>query len=109
LGAFERGVSEDRQALLARPFSERVAFPAFRRFAGPAGRVLPQSVVASIQRRLVLAGDPLSLQSFAAIELAAVASGVVLVVAATSRGVTAVTFLAMLGVALVLALAPIYW
>src|SRR5690349_1425674 len=80
LSRFERGETQDRQALLAEPFSARVATPLAARIRKLVGEVLPSSVVSSIERRLLIAGEPASLYAFLTIQLLAIGAGIFLAV-----------------------------
>ena len=64
LSSWERGEVEDRESLLGRPFTDRVGMPLLRRLGGrwrQATTALAPRFV--FDRRLVLAGEPVSLHA----------------------------------------------
>ncbi len=64
LDRLERGERSDRESQLATPFATRVTKPILGRARRGAGAVLPASVVSAIERRILVAGDPISLHAF---------------------------------------------
>ncbi len=109
LDRLERGNISDREAVLARPFTQRVGVPLFTRLKDSAGKLLPHSVVAGFERRLMLAGDPISVHAFTAVEVGALGAAALLALLSLARADEPIFMAAMLGGALILALMPIYW
>lgn len=56
--------ADDEEVNLELPFGERVLRPTIEGFSRTISSVLPASVLADIQKQLVMAGNPMSLQSF---------------------------------------------
>lgn len=109
LDRFERAPGQDREATLAAPFVSRVGVPIAKRFRSTAAKLLPASVVSSIEHWLVVAGEPISLFAFLTFQAAMVGAAGTLVVVALSTGAEGKTLLAVVIGALVLALMPLYW
>ncbi len=72
-------------------------------------RLLPASVVRSFERRLVLAGEPISLHAFVAVQITAVVFAGLVLLSGFKSVQTAVQALGVIAVALLLALLPTYW
>lgn len=109
LGRFEREGPMTRDELLAEPFAERVGVPVFERLRRLAERLLPSAWVSGFERRLLLAGEPVSLHGFLTFFFIACGAAVFVAVMGIANGGGAtrvgVTILAGIMVALV----PIYW
>src|SRR5689334_17277257 len=104
----DRSAPIDREQLLAVPFAERVGAPLARRLRSVFGRFLPESVVSALERRLLVAGEPISLHGFLTFQGTCLGVAVLLLVAAISSG-GGRQLLALLVLALIVALVPIYW
>jgi tight adherence protein C len=105
---WERG-THDREALLDMPFSERVGGPLAHGARRSLARLLPTSMVSSLERRLLVAGEPMSLHALIAIELVCIALAAVLVFSTLSSGATGIRLIATLVFAVLLMLLPLYW
>lgn len=86
LDRLERGERSDRESQLATPFATRVTKPILGRARRGAGAVLPASVVSAIERRILVAGDPISLHAFLSVQLAFVCGALFLWFLALSAG-----------------------
>jgi tight adherence protein C len=109
LEAYDRGARPGREAAMALPFSRRVGWPFLQRVSALAKRLLPASVVATVERQLVLAGDPLSLFAYLAAVIAFLAAAVMVVVAGLSLDTTRTARVAIVAAAVLVAVAPAYW
>jgi len=109
LNKLERGTVVDRDELLAEPFSARVGLPVIARVRSFIANVLPSSLIQSIERRLVVAGEPVSLHAFVAALLATGAFGAFVGIAGVSAGGGTLRVLGSVAVGLVLAVLPLYW
>lgn len=109
LDRLEREPQTDREAVLAAPFVSRVGVPMARRIQWVLGLLLPTSIVSSFERRLVLAGEPISLHAFLTFQAAMIGAAVVLAVAALSAGVSGLALLAVMGAAVIIGITPVYW
>lgn len=109
LDRFERTGATTRDELLAEPFAARVGVPVFDRLRSLAGRLLPSEWVGGLEHRLMLAGEPISLHGFLTMWLFSGAAAVFVAISGIARasGLTAVG--AVLLLALLLAVAPLYW
>lgn len=109
LNRFDRSVQPGREELLAEPFSARVGVPVLSGARNAVARLLPASVVRSFERRLVLAGEPISLHAFVAVQITAVVFAGLVLLSGFKSVQTAVQALGVIAVALLLALLPTYW
>jgi tight adherence protein C len=109
LSRFERGETQDRQALLAEPFSARVATPLAARIRNVVQKTLPSSVVSSVERRLLVAGEPASLYAFLTVQLLAIGAGIFLAIIGAAAGGTMIRVLGSIAVGLFIAVLPLYW
>ncbi|NND12547.1 MAG: hypothetical protein HKO10_01150, partial [Acidimicrobiia bacterium] len=73
-------VEANRDAEMARPFSERVVAPIIERFGGLFTRWTPVSWIERTEQRLMMAGNPgnLDASTFAIIKVGAVVGGIVI-------------------------------
>ncbi len=109
LDRFQRVSAFDRDALLSEPFVVRVGAPLLHRLQGFARRLLPGSILTGIERRLVLAGEPLSLHAFLSVEMVATGAGVLLALFEVARSLSATTALISVVAIGVAAGLPLYW
>ena len=109
LNRFDRGAQPGRDELLAEPFSTRVGAPLLNRIRTMFAGTLPSSLVRSIEKRLVLAGEPTSLHAFLAVLIAAGAGGVFVIIAGLASASSAVQALGAIALGLMLAVLPLYW
>ena len=109
MSRWERGEPMDRDALLGVPFSERVAGPLAQRARRSFSRLLPASMVSNVERRLLLAGEPLSLHALTTVQLVCSGLGVLLAVTALSSGQTGLRLVATLTFGVLIFLLPLYW
>jgi tight adherence protein C len=109
LDRFERGAVSDRDAVLAAPFASRVGIPLLQRSRDLLRRILPTSWVAGIERRLLLAGEPVSLHAFLTVQIATAASAAIVVIGGIAAGITGLRLLAVVVCAVILGGMPFYW
>jgi tight adherence protein C len=109
LGTFDRSTARDREAVLSSPFMSRVGNPMLNKGQSLFGRFLPGSLVASIERRLVAAGEPISLQTFLAFQFLMIGLAVVLFWSVLNSDVTGIPYLVLLIAPFGVAALPIYW
>ncbi len=109
LTQFDRSNRVGRDAVLAAPFGERVAVPLAGRLRNIAGKVLPARMVTDIERRLIVAGEPMSLHALLGLQIAAFGAAVVLVFVTLNSGATGVRLMGTLLFALLVLLLPAYW
>jgi len=104
LEAFKRGNQPDPQAPPPRtPFGERVFRPVLRGATSALGQLLPKSMLAGVERQLLIAGEPMTLNGFLTMLLvstgAAASLGVLItLVAGVTLSVFAIGMIAILGV-----------
>jgi len=109
LDRFQRVPNFDRDALLSEPFVVRVGGPLVDRFQRLARRLLPGSILTSVERRLVLAGEPLSLHAFLSVQIVMAGAGIVLGLFVITSNPSATTALVAAPGAALLAGVPLYW
>ena len=109
LDRLERGERSDRETQLATPFATRVTKPILGRARQGAGAVLPASVVSAIERRILVAGDPISLHAFLSVQLAFVCGALFLWFLALSAGPSGVQLVVALVGPPALMLLPLWW
>ena len=109
LDRLERGERSDRESQLATPFATRVTKPILGRARRGAGAVLPASVVSAIERRILVAGDPISLHAFLSVQLAFVCGALFLWFLALSAGPSGVQLVVALVGPPALMLLPLWW
>ncbi len=109
LDRFERNGAATRDELLAEPFAARVGIPVMDRLRSIASRLLPSEWATGLERRLLLAGEPISLHGFLTMWLLSACAGVVLVALGIGQanGLTGIGALLLIG--LLFAIAPLYW
>lgn len=76
LNRHERIIDPERAATLAQPFSTRAVRPLARRVHRAAAALLPGTLVATTERWLVLAGEPVALHTFLVFQGGALAAAV---------------------------------
>lgn len=109
LGRWERGELSGRDAHLARPFAARVTLPLMRKVRGAARAILPASAVSSLERRLLVAGDPVSLHAFLAVQVTAACVAVLLLVTALSSRPSGLALVVVLVGPLAIGFLPLWW
>jgi len=109
LDAYDRAARPGREGALALPFSTRIGWPFLHSAMALVRRLLPASAVASIERQLVLAGDPLSLYAYVAVSFAFLAAAVMVVVAGLSLDITTAGRVGIDGAAGLVAASPSFW
>ena len=109
LDRLERGELSGREAHLAQPFASRVTRPMMRKLRGGAGAMLPASLVSAVERRLLVAGDPVSLHGFLTIQVTVMClAGLLWFAALASRPAGPGLVAALVGPP-ALALLPLWW
>ncbi len=106
---WDRGARMDREALLDAPFSQRVSGPLAQRARHGLSRLLPASVVANLDRRLLVAGEPMSLHMLLTIELVCVGLAALLVATTINSAPGGLRLIAPLVFAVLIMLLPLYW
>lgn len=109
LNRFDRSAQPGRKELLAAPFSARVGAPVLSGARNTVARLLPASVVRGFEQRLIVAGEPISLHAFLAVEISAVILGGLVLLSGFKSIHTPIQALAVIAIALLLGLLPIYW
>jgi tight adherence protein C len=109
MSRWERGQPMDRDALLLVPFSQRVGGPLAQRVRRWFSRLLPASMVSNLERRLLVAGEPLSLHALITMQLVCASFGVLLAVTALSSGQAGLRLLATLTFGVLIVMLPLYW
>ncbi len=109
LNRFDRTSDGDREARLATPFAARVGSPLMNRARAILGRLLPGSLVTTVEHRLVIAGEPASLHAWMTAQLAMGALGGLVIIVAISNGARGMQLLLTLAVGLIIGVLPVYW
>lgn len=109
LNRHERSLDPDRTAMLAQPFTARAVRPLARRVGRAAAAALPTSLVGSIERRLIMAGEPMTLQAFLLYQAASAAAALFAGIAVVTQDLpSAATIAGIVGAAL-LGATPVIW
>jgi tight adherence protein C len=110
LDQFERTAEPmGQQERLAQPFAARILMPILSWWRRALGGLLPASVLRALEHRLVVAGEPVSLHGFVALEVMALGGGALLLVSGLIAGGDRTFFGAILLAVLILGAAPLYW
>lgn len=109
LERFDRADSLNRDDVLALPFAVRVGIPVAGRVKGWLSNILPASIVAKLEKQLLVAGEPLSLHAFLALQLAVVGATTLGALAGLTAVPAGLPSLAVAGGAVIVALLPIVW
>lgn len=109
LDRLDRGDRSDREAKLATPFATRVTKPILGKVRRGAGSVLPTSVVSAIERRILLAGDPISLHAFLTVQLVFAGGALFLWFIALSSAPSGIQLVIALVGPPALMLLPLWW
>ena len=109
LGKLDRGeATTEREDQLSHPFVERVGMPLMGFLRGSITRLLPGSIVTSIDHRLRLAGEPMSTHAFSALQLGVLLVAALLFLGALSMVSGMLIFVAFV-VCIAIAAAPYLW
>ena len=109
LDRLDRGDRSDRESQLATPFATRVTKPILGKVRRGAGAVLPASVVSAIERRILVAGDPISLHAFLTVQLVFVGGAFLLWFIALSSSPSGLQLIVALVGPPALMLLPLWW
>lgn len=109
LGLLPGTIPTDREEHLARPFVQRVVLPLADWCRRLITRVLPSAVSADLERRLIIAGEPLTVSGFMAIELGAIGIAVAFGITVMALGLQTMILAALLAVAGGTIVGPILW
>ncbi len=109
LGQFDRAEQAEPEGELAPPFLERVGLPTILALHEFGARMLPSSAVRGLERRLHLAGEPMSVYGFVALQFGVVVVAVLLLSAGVGLGLAPIFVMAVLSVSLLLTSAPLMW
>ncbi len=109
LNRFDRSVQPGREELLAAPFSARVGAPVVSGARNALARLLPSAMVRGFEQRLVLAGEPVSLHAFLAVQISAVILAALVLLSGARSIHTPMQALAVLAIAFLIVLLPVYW
>jgi tight adherence protein C len=109
LGKWDRETAHDREAMLAAPFATRVGKPVLGRMQSISAKLLPTSMVAAIERRLVHAGEPIGLHTFLAAQLVAMGVGALVIFFGLTGGASGLGILAVIGGGIFIGVLPLYW
>jgi tight adherence protein C len=96
--------------MLAAPFATRVGRPLVGHTQSLLARFLPSSIVSGFEKRLIIAGEPMSLQAFLAFQLLFIGAGLVVILLAVASVDAPPLGRGLLVVAgLMMGLIPAYW
>ncbi|GBD23185.1 hypothetical protein HRbin29_00843 [bacterium HR29] len=109
LNRHERSLDPERAAMLAQPFTVRAVGPLARRVRRTAAAVLPTSLLDSAERKLILAGEPITLHVFVLFQAAAGAASLFAAIAILARDLPAGATVAGLAGCALGAAAPALW
>ena len=109
LDRLERGDRSGREAQLATPFATRVTKPILGKVRHGAGSILPTSLVSAVERRILVAGDPISLHAFLTVQIAFIVVAVFLWFVLLSAGPSGLQLVIALVGPPALALLPLWW
>jgi tight adherence protein C len=109
LNRLDRQVQPGREEVLAEPFSARVGIPVLTRIRDGFARMLPSSLVSALESKLMIAGEPASLQALLTIQLCAALAGAFIVISGVAAGGPALRIVATIALGLFVAVLPLYW
>lgn len=109
LGKLDRAQMTERERRLAMPFFARVGMPILRGTRGVVRRLLPTTMARDLERRLQVAGEPVSLFGFMSIQVSTIGLSIMLFVGALMLGLTGQTAIAALVVAALVSGGPLLW
>lgn len=109
LGKLDRATLTERELKLALPFLARVGMPIVGLVRGSFARILPTTIAHDLERRIVVAGEPVSLYGFLTVQLGAMAMAIALFVGAISVGLVGTQAILALIFSSVIAALPLVW
>ena len=109
LERLDRRESMDREAMLRAPLAERVGLPMMESIQGVGGRVLPSTVMTGIERRLQLAGEPISLHAYVGIQLGGIGLGILAILGFLAMGASGMFLIFSLVIAGISSVFPFLW
>lgn len=109
LNRYERGTDPERAAKLAQPFTMRVLAPTAGRLRRFGAALLPASLARSVERQLLAAGEPVSLQFFLVLQFLAGFAGLALALTFLARDLPPLLRIAGIAAGAALALMPLLW
>lgn len=109
LNRLDRSTLLDRDAQMGLPFTSRVLAPALGRLRSGANSILPASVVKLVQRKLLVAGEPVSVHAFLTLQSLAVILAAAVFVYGAAAGASGAGFVALIALSIIVGLAPVYW
>lgn len=105
LEAFKRGGQPEESAPDVRTFSERVVSPLLKGATGALGALLPKSILSGVERKLVIAGEPMTMSGFLTMVVvatgAAAGLGLLIMLVAGGGSVSLTTMAVIAGITLV--------
>lgn len=105
LEAFKRGGQPEESAADVRTFSERVVSPLLKGATGALGALLPKSILSGVERKLVIAGEPMTMSGFLTMVVvatgAAAGLGLLIMLVAGGGSVSLTTMAVIAGITLV--------
>ena len=109
LGKLDRSTLTEREQTLALPFLSRVGLPILGVLRGSLSRVLPTTIAHDLERRIIVAGEPVSLYGFLTVQLGAIALAIGLFGGALSIGLVGKQALMALIFSAVIGTIPLVW
>jgi tight adherence protein C len=109
LSQFDRNSQSGRESVLSAPFGQRVAAPIASRVRGALGRLLPASMVTNLERRLLIAGEPMSLHALIVFQVVCLGGGIFMAATILRSGPSGIRLAGTLVFALLVVLLPSYW
>ena len=109
LGKLDRATLTERELTLALPFFARVGRPIAGLVRGTFARILPTTIARDLERRIIVAGEPVSLYGFLTLQLGTMAVAIALFVGALPLGLVGTQALLALIFSALLAGLPLVW
>lgn len=109
LERLDRRDPTDREAMLRAPLAERMGLPMLASMQSLGGRVMPATMVNGIERRLQLAGEPISVHAYVGIQLGGIGLGILAILFFLAMGATGLFLIFSLVIAGVVSVFPFLW
>ena len=109
LGKLDRTTMTEREQTLSLPFLSRVALPILGAIRGTVSRILPTTIAHDFERRIVIAGEPISLYGFMTLQVVAVVLAVTLFGGALSIGLVGMQAIIALLFSAAVGTIPLVW
>lgn len=109
LGQLDRRSGAQPEDELDKPFFERVGLPTLMSARNSAARILPASVISNFERKLRVAGEPMSLQAYLTFQAGALVLAAIIVIGGLSMGFAGMQAIMVLLVGAAAAAFPKVW